>query len=89
MVGKTTTQTSQPKNPGGPDQWAQPPVPALNVEVTISLIYLGNFWMSLDFSLIKFDIKLDLLWTKYFLLTRTNDDITGSLALHFMLSLYQ
>ena len=40
-------------------------VSTLNVEVTIPLKYLSNFWRFLDLSLINCEIELDLLWSVY------------------------
>ena len=50
--------------------------PALNVEVTISLIYFSNFWRFIDWPLINCDIELDLSWAKDYVVTLSiNDDI--------------
>ena len=38
----------------------QPAVPSFNVEITIPLKYLRNFWRFFDLSLIKCEIQLDL-----------------------------
>ena len=42
----------------------QPPVPTWNVEATVPLKHLNNFWRSLDLLLINCEIELDLSWTK-------------------------
>ena len=39
---------------------AQPAVPNLNVEVTIPLKYLSNFWRFFDLPLINCNVELDL-----------------------------
>ena len=37
----------------------------LDAEIIVPLKYLSNFWRSFDFLLIKFEIELDLLWSRY------------------------
>ena len=37
----------------------------LDIEIIVPLKYLSNFWRSFDFLLIKFEIELDLLWSRY------------------------
>ena len=54
IVGKTPPQ---PGNEGNVKRLA---VPTLNVEVTIQLKYLSNFWRLLDLTLINCEIELDL-----------------------------
>ena len=49
IVGETPERPAQPRNSGDTDQPPQPQVPSLNVEVTIPLKYLSNFWKSLDY----------------------------------------
>ena len=49
-----------PERPGNGGDANRPPVPTLNVEVTIQLKYLGNFWRFLDLPLINCEIELDL-----------------------------
>ena len=48
ITGKTPESPSQSGNSGDANQPARPPVPNVNVEVTIPLKYLSNFWTSLD-----------------------------------------
>ena len=50
ITGDSPERPSQPGNPGDTNQ---PPVLSLNVEVTIPLKYLSNFWWSLDLPLDK------------------------------------
>ena len=42
----------------------------LDAEVVVSLKYLINFWRCLDLPLIKCEIKLDLRWTKNFVISK-------------------
>ena len=77
IEGETSERPPQPRNPGDADQPAQPPVPSLNIEVTISLTYLINFWRSLGFSLMNSEVELDLLWTKDCVLIKHFNNITG------------
>ena len=53
-----------PERPGNEGDANPSPVPTLNVEVTIPLKYLDNFWISLVLSLINCEIELDLSWKK-------------------------
>ena len=48
ITGKTLESPTQSGNSGDANQLARPPVPNVNVEVTIPLKYLSNFWTSLD-----------------------------------------
>ena len=41
----------------------------LDAEVVVPLKYLSNFWRSLDLLLINCEMKLDLLWSKYCILS--------------------
>ena len=41
----------------------------LNAEVNVPLKYVINFWRSLDFSLINWEIELDLQWSKSCVIT--------------------
>ena len=52
-------------------------MPALNVEVTIPLKYLSNFWKSLDLPLINCETELHLTWTKDCILIEQHNNITG------------
>ena len=52
IVGKT------PAPPGDEGNANQPAVSTLNVEVTIPLKYLGNFWRFLDLSLINCETEV-------------------------------
>ena len=51
--------------------------PILNVEVTVPLKYLSNFWRSLDISLINCEEELDLLWRKDSVLIELHNNIRG------------
>ena len=66
----------KPGNPGDADQPAQASVPTLNVEVTILLKYLINFWGYLDLSLMNCEVELDLLWTRDYILVKHHNNIT-------------
>ena len=57
---KTKIVGNTPERPGNEGDANRPPVPTLNVEVTIPLKCLGNFWRSLDLPLINCEIELDL-----------------------------
>ena len=60
IVQKTPQRPERPGNEGDTDRPPQTAVPALNVEVTILLKCLGNFWRFLDLPLIKREIEPDL-----------------------------
>ena len=77
IVGKTLQRPAQPDLDQDENQEPQPPEPALNVEVTIPLKYLSNFWRSLDLPLINCEIELDLSWTKDCVLIEHHNNITG------------
>ena len=47
--------------PGNPEDTDQPTGPTLNVEVTIPLKCLSNFWGSLNLPLINCEVESDLL----------------------------
>ena len=47
------------ERPGDEGDANRPPVPTLNVEVTIPLKCLSNFWKSLDLPLINCEIELE------------------------------
>ena len=64
IVEKILEQTPQHPDGTQPPRPQQPPVPTLNVEVTIALKYLGNFWRFLDLPLINCEIELNLSCTK-------------------------
>ena len=70
MVEKTSEKPERlpqpPQNPDGtqPIRPPQPAVPSLNVETTILLKYLCNFWRFFDFPLINCEIEFDLAWAK-------------------------
>ena len=71
IVGNT------PEKPGNEGEPNRPPVPALNVPVTIPLKYLSNFWRSFDFPFIYCEIELNLSWKKVCVLIEQNNNITG------------
>ena len=54
VVGKTPERPPQPGNPGEAHRPAQLPLPSLNVEFTIPLKYLSNFWRPIYLPLTKF-----------------------------------
>ena len=56
IEGKTPERPPQPENLGDAEQPTQPPVPSLNVEVTIAIKYLSDFWRSLDLPLMNRDL---------------------------------
>ena len=60
IVGKTQERPERSGNEGDADRPTRPPAPALNVEVTIPLKCLSNFWRFLDLPLINCEIELDL-----------------------------
>ena len=66
-----------PERPGNEGDANPSPVPTLNVEVTIPLKYLDNFWRSLVLSLINCEIELDLSWKKERVMIEQNNNITG------------
>ena len=51
VVGKTPQRPAQPDPDEDGNPQPQLPGPALNVEITIPLKYLSNFWRSLDLQL--------------------------------------
>ena len=55
----------------------RPQVPILNVEVTIPLKYLSNFWRFLDLPLTNCETELDLLSKKDCVLIEHHSTITG------------
>ena len=63
------------ENEGDPNR---PPVPTLNVEVTIQLKHLSNFWRFLDLPLINCETELCLSWTKDCVLIEQNNNIAGA-----------
>ena len=71
IVGNT------PEKPGNEGEPNLPPVPALNVPVTIPLKYLTNFWRSFDFPFIYCETELNLSWKKVCVLIEQNNNITG------------
>ena len=50
-------------------------MPDSNIEFTISLEYLSNFWRFHDLPLINWEIELDLRWTKDYVLSKRHDKI--------------
>ena len=78
IVGNTPKRTERPGNEGDAYRPEQPPVPALNAEVTIPLKYLSTFRRFLDSPLIICKIELDLSWTKDCVLIEHHDNITGA-----------
>ena len=84
IVEKTPEKLTRPprpaQNPHGtqPPQPPQPELPTLNVEATIPLKYLSNFWRFFDLPLIKCKIKLNLSWRKNYVLIEYRNNITGT-----------
>ena len=74
---KTKTIGRTPARPDADDDDIRENVPCLDVEVTIPLKYLSNFWRSFDLPLISRKVELDLLWTKDCVLIEANNNITG------------
>ena len=60
IVGKIPQKPARPVNEGHADRPPKPNVPTLNVEITILLKYLSNFWRFLDLPSINCEIELDL-----------------------------
>ena len=65
------------KRPGNERDANRPAGQTLNVEVTIPLKYLSNFWRFLDSALINCEIQLDLSWTKDCVLIEHHNNIAG------------
>ena len=81
IVGKTPRRLDRPPQPN-PDQDGnqppQPPVPALNAEVTIPFKYHSNFWRCLNLPLINCETELDVSWKKDCVLSEHYNRITGT-----------
>ena len=77
IVRKTPQSPERPGNEGDADQPLQPAVPTLNVEVTMPLKYLSNFWRLFYLPLINCEVELDLSWTKDCVLIEHCNNITG------------
>ena len=60
---KTKIVRKTPTRPGNEGDANRQVVLTLNVEVTIPLKYLSNFWRFLDFPLINCETVLDLSWS--------------------------
>ena len=65
------------KRPGNERDANRPAGQTLNVEVTIPLKYLSNFWRFLDSALINCEIQLDSSWTKDCVLIEHHNNIAG------------
>ena len=63
------------ENEGNPNR---APVPTLNVEVTIQLKNLSNFWRFLDLPLINCETELRVSWSKDCVLIEQNNNIAGA-----------
>ena len=61
-------QSDPDPNRNQPPQLPRPPVPYINVEITISVKYLSNFWRYCE-------VELDLSWTKDFVLSEHHSSI--------------
>ena len=77
MIGNAPAQPSQHGHLGHADWPVQPPVPSLNIEVSIPFKYLSNFWRSFNLSLINCEVELDLSPTKDGVLTEHHNNIIG------------
>ena len=71
IVGKTPERPAQRGNSGDANRPPQPAVPNLNV--TIPLKYLSNFWRSVDLLLMNCEIELYLTWSKDCVLIEHNN----------------
>ena len=78
IVEKTETRADQTGNEVDADREDQPPLPTLNTEVVVSLIYLSDLREYLDLPLINYEIELDMKWTRNCLLMEEDDSITGA-----------
>ena len=90
IVGKTPQRPERPERPEQPPQPPQnpdepqpqrpprPPVSALNVEITIPLKHLSNFWRFLDLPVINCETELDFSWTKQCVLIKHHNNIIGA-----------
>ena len=77
ITGKTEAGSAQLENEGDADRPTWTPVPTLNVEVTIPLKYLSNFWRALNLLLINCKVGIDLSRTKDFVFVeRNNSNVT-------------
>ena len=74
---KTKIVGNTPERPGNEGDANQPPVPTLNINVTIPFKYLSNFWRLLDMPLTDCEIELNLSWTKDSVLIEQNNNIAG------------
>ena len=83
IVGKTPQRPARPGNEGYADQPPLLPVPTLNIEFTIPLTYLSDFWRSLDLPLINCEIELNLSWTKDCVLIQHHNNVKG---INFMIT---
>ena len=54
-----------PSCPGNEGDANRPAAPTLNVEFTIPLKHLSNFWIFLDLPLINWETEFDSSWTVY------------------------
>ena len=70
---KTKIVRKTPPQPGNEGNVKRLAVPTLNVEVTIQLKYLSNFWRLLNLTLINCEIELDLSCKKDCVLTEHNN----------------
>ena len=70
---KTEARLAQPGNESDADQPVRTAVPTLNVELTIPLKYLSNFWRSLDLPLTNCEVEPYLSWTKSCVLVEHNN----------------
>ena len=55
---ETPERPPKSENHGDLDQPAQPPVSSFNVEVTVLLKYLSNFWRTLGLPLMSREVEL-------------------------------
>ena len=77
VIEKTGERLVQFRKLGDANWPTQPPVPTLNVEVTIPLKYPCNNWRFLNLPLIKYEIELRLAWAKSCVLIEHHNNMTG------------
>ena len=79
IIEKTEVRPPRPPVPQeGGYQQPRPSVPPLNTEVTIPLKYLNKLWRSFDLSLINCEVELNLLWSRYCVLSEDDDSLNNA-----------
>ena len=77
-IRKNTRKTKKIGNEEDTDQPPQPAVPVLNVEVTILLKHLRDFWRFPDLPLTNCETEFHLSWAKDCVLMQNYDNVTGT-----------